>query len=430
MILRLSTFAARGFFVLAALAFAVAISYSSIRIAVASHAAELNTRQGYERATQLEPEDAANWYLLGRYWQYNLDNPDTHRAILDYQRSLSLDPHAADAWLDLATAYESENNATDARTAFMQAKRAYPLSPDVSWRYGNFLLRRSEMDSAFAEIKHAVEEDPNRAVAAFSLAMRVEPNANRALDRALPPSPDVYLRTISSLSDQDRPDGALVVWSRLVALHPQLPARQSFALIDSLRRHGRIAEAQSIWDQALGIARTARPPDPPGSLVWDGGFESDLSGGGFAWRYPLPGAVQILRDLHEKHSGNYSLRLIFNGLSNVDFHDVCQFVPVQPSTSYRLSAWFQTRALSTDQGLRLGLYSNSDAGTILSWSEDVRETQPWNQINLLWTSGHNVHEAQLCLLRLPSTKSDGKLQGSVWIDDVALIPVSGETPKR
>jgi tetratricopeptide (TPR) repeat protein len=431
MILRLASPAARGALVFIALVFVAVFSYSGIRNALAVRDAGLNTLTGYQHATQLEPDDARNWYLLGRYWQYNLEDPDAQRAILAYQTSLSLDPHSAEAWLDLGTAYESEGNITAARDAFLQAKRAYPLSPDVSWRYGNFLLRHGEMDSAFMEIKHAVQVDPKRGAAAFALSMRVEPDIHAVLEHVLPPSPDAYLSVISALSEQDQTDQALILWARLASFHPQLPLRESYPLTEALIHKRQMTDAQHVWDQALTFAGISRPSDPTGSLVWDGGFESNVIGGGLTWRYsPFSSSVQINLDSKEKHSGHYSLRLTFNGLRNVDFNDVCQFVAVQPSTSYRFSAWIQTRALSTDQGVRFSLHSLGDSDNSLVWTDDVRDTQPWMQLNLPWTSGKDVRALQICVSRNPSAKFDSKIHGSVWIDDVSLVPESAESTRQ
>src|SRR5277367_5829654 len=201
MILRLSSPVARGLFVLFALVLAAGLSYSNIRNVLAVHEAGLNTADGYARATRLEPDDAANWYLLGRYWQYNLEDPDAKRAIRNYQTALAFDPRSADTWLDLGTAYESEGDIAAARNAFVHAKQVYPLSPEVSWRYGNFLLRRGELEAAFAEIRHAVEADPKRGAAAFALCMRFEPNVNSVLERVLPHSKDAYLNVISALAE-------------------------------------------------------------------------------------------------------------------------------------------------------------------------------------------------------------------------------------
>jgi tetratricopeptide (TPR) repeat protein len=431
MILRLSSRAARVFLVLLAIALAASLSYSGIQNVLAVYDGGLNTSEGYERATKLEPDDAGNWYLLGRYWQYNLEEPDAQRAIRAYQTALSFDPHSADTWLDLGMAYETEGETAEARNAFVQAKRAYPLSPEVSWRYGNFLLRRGDSDAAFAEIKHAVEADPKRAVAAFALSMRFDPNVNSVLERVLPRSQDAYLNVISALADQGQTDQALIVWSKLAALPPHLQLSQSFPLLEALINKRQVAEAQRVWRQALTFAAVSGPPDPPGSLVWDGGFETSIVGGGFTWRYsPFIDGVVLTLDTKEKHSGNRSLRLTFNGLRNVTFHDVCQYVPVQPATSYLFSAWVLTRSLSTDQGVRFGLRSIGDPNNSVAWTDDVEGTQPWTKVELPWTSGKDVHELQLCVNRLPSAQFDSKIRGSAWIDDVVLVPASAVNSQR
>jgi tetratricopeptide (TPR) repeat protein len=428
MILRLSSPAARAFLILLGALFAATFSYSGIRNALAVHYADSNTLEGVSRATRLAPDDDRNWYLLGRYWQYNLEEPDTQRAIHAYLTTLSLDPHSADAWLDLGTAYETEGDVTAARNAFIQAKRVYPRSPDVSWRYGNFLLRRGELNAAFSEIKNAVESDPKRGAAAFVLAMRFEPDINAVLDRILPHSQDVYLGLVSALSQQDKTDQALLVWARLADLRPHLQINDSHLLLDALIRKRQMEEAQRVWEQTIIFAAIARSPDPPGSLVWDGGFESKLVNGSFTWRYqPFANGVQIALDAKEKHSGNQSLRLTFNGLRNVDFNDVCQYITVQPSTLYLFSAWVKTHSLSTDQGVRFGLQSLDGTVSSVAWTEDVRETQPWTRIELPWTSENNVHQLQICISRRPSAKFDSKIGGYAWIDDVILAPESPQS---
>jgi tetratricopeptide repeat protein len=430
MILRLSSPAARILLVLLASVLAAALSFSGIRNALAVHDVGQNTPQGYERATRLEPDDARNWYLLGRYWQYNLEEPDAQRAIRAYQTALTFDAHSADTWLDLATAHESEGDVTAARNEFLQATRAYSLSPEVSWRYGNFLLRHGEMDAAFAEIKHAVEADPKRGAAAFALGMRFDPDVNSVLQRVLPHTQDSYFSVISALSGQQQTEEALLVWSNLAALHPHMQLSDSYPLLEALFHKRQMPEAQRVWDQALAFADVSRPPDPPGSLVWDGGFESNVAKGGFTWYYPsFIGGVQITLDTKEKHSGNRSLRLTFNGLRNVNFNDVCQYVAVQPSTSYLFSAWVRTRDLSTDQGVRFGLHSFSDTVNSIAWTQDVEGTQPWTQVELPWISANDVHQLQLCVSRQPSAKFDSKIRGSAWIDDVVLVPQPAENTK-
>src|SRR2546425_12418806 len=162
MILHLSSPAQRGALVLGTAFAAVFLSYFGIRNARADHFAGLPTRQALERATELEPGDARNWYLLGRYWQFSLEDSDAQKAIGAYKTAVSVNPRSTVSWLGLGSAYESEGDLAHAREAFLQAKKTYPLSAEVAWHNGNFLFRLAGSKPAFAESPPAVESDPNR----------------------------------------------------------------------------------------------------------------------------------------------------------------------------------------------------------------------------------------------------------------------------
>jgi tetratricopeptide (TPR) repeat protein len=427
MILRLSSNAQRGLLVVGSFAVALILSYFSIRNALAAHYAGLETPEAYGRATHLEPANPRNWYLLGRYWQYNLEDPDAARAIRSYLSALSLNPGSSDAWLDLATTYESEGNLTAARDAFLHAKKVYPLSPEVSWRYGNFLLRQRELEPAFAEMRHAVEADPRRGAEAFSRSLRIEPNIKKILDHILPPIGEVYVDVIWDQITDGQTDIALQVWDRLVAIHPRVPLRDVFPLVGALRNIKRITDARRVWDQAAVFAGMTDLQGPPGSVLWDGGFESGVSGGGYSWFFPEGlRNVQISIDAQEKHTGNHSLRLTFDGKSIVTSTEICHYVPVQPLTSYRFSAWVKTRAVTTDQGVRFQLRSLGTEDTSVAVTPDVHGSEPWTRIELPWSSGTGVQELQICLVRLLSDQIENKIKGTTWVDDVALVPESAE----
>jgi tetratricopeptide (TPR) repeat protein len=430
MILRLSNSLQRGILVVAAFAFAISLSYFSIRNARAFHFASLQTLEGIQHATHLEPDDARNWYLPGRYWLYNPQDPDVLRAIRAFLSASALNPRSAETWLDLATAYELEGNLTAARDDFLHAKRAYPLSPEVSWRYGNFLLRQRELEPAFAEMRHAVETDPKRGAEAFSRSLRVEPNIDKILDGILPPIGDVYMDVIWDQITDGQTDIALKVWDRLVAIHPRLPLRDIFPLVGVLRKNKRITDARRVWDQAVVVAGMADLQGPPGSILWDGGFESGVTGGGYSWLFPegmRNGQFSI--DTQERHSGNHSLRLTFDGESIVTSLDICHYVPVQTSTSYRFSAWMKTRAVTTDQGVRFQLGSLGAQDASVTVTPEVHGSEPWTHLEIPWSSGKDVQEVEVCLVRFLSDQIENKIKGTTWVDDVALVPESAEPSK-
>jgi len=407
-----------------ALACAALLPYFSIRNAFAAHDADLQTLQGYEQATHLEPSDSRNWHLLGRYWQYNLEDSDTKRAIEAYIAALSLNPLSADTWSDLGAAYEAEGNVPAARDAFLHAQSAYPLSAEISWQYGNFLLRQAETDAAFLEMRHAVEAEPKRGAEALSRALIAEPDIGLVIDRVLPPLAQAYTTAIFDQVNEGHTVNALEIWNKLSSLHPKLPLETyTYYLVEALLREKNVAEAHRVWYQSADFAGLGNLPGPAGSVLWDGGFESGVFGSGFAWA--LPGGaqgVQFSLDTREKHSGNRSLRLLFNGRYNVGLNGPCAEVPVQPSTSYNFSAWMRTLSITTEQGVRFQLHAVGTQDESAVSTNDLRGTQPWTRIEVPWSSGKNVQEMQVCLARLPSQEADDKIQGIAWVDDVALVP--------
>src|SRR3984893_13324317 len=237
MIVSLSSAEARGALVGVALAITAYLSYFSVRTARATYYTETQTLHGFERATELEPGNGRNWYLLGRYLQYSFEDANPQRAISSYINALRIDPRATSTWLELAAAYESEGNDDAARKAFISAKQTYPLSAEVSWRYGNFLLRQGELEPAFAEIRRSVEADPGRAAGAVSRCLRGEPDANVILDRVLPAKCSIYLAVMGALAWARQADNALKVWARIVGMHPKIALYDAFQLVMELREN-------------------------------------------------------------------------------------------------------------------------------------------------------------------------------------------------
>jgi hypothetical protein len=429
MLLRLPNPATRFAVVVLAIALASTLTFFSVRNARAANQAELGTRAGYEAAVNLEPANPENWYLLGRYWQYSLDEPDPAQAIKNFRRALSLNPRYADAWLDLGTLYESESEFSAARDAYLHARNAYPASATVAWRYGNFLLRRGEVHDAFGEIRRAVYADPKRSAEAFSRCWRVDPNVESVLDNVIPPDRAAYLDVIRELAAADQLPAALSVWQRLVSFHPRMSPADIISFADFLIQKGHFDDAHHVWQDAFKLSDLITG-DPPGSVLWDGGFESNVRGGGFAWTFPAPSpGVQTVLDRRQKHAGKQSLRIFFDGKRNMNYEGVCTNAEVQPDTTHRFSAWVRTQALTSDEGIRFRLSGFPDAGPPVSTdSQDSRGSQSWTRVEMPWTSGKDVRRARVCVLRYLSRGLDARIQGTAWIDDISLVPVGKPRP--
>ncbi len=237
-----------------------------MRVAWAAHLAALGTEYGLERAARLEPDNCEYWLELGRFWQYNLDNSDSQKAIAAYRKALANDPHSAEAYINLATACnESENDIAAARENFLERKRPIRFPPKFPGAWANFFCARETWTTRSRRFGESVQADPSRGAEAFSRSIRVEPNIKTVLDRALPDSPTVYLDIIHDLSDEGRTTEALIVWDRLVATQPSLSLREIYPLVNALRSQREYTEATRVWQlgvrfAGLGISAIPRLP--------------------------------------------------------------------------------------------------------------------------------------------------------------------------
>jgi tetratricopeptide (TPR) repeat protein len=416
--------------VISSCALAIFLGYFGLRNALATYYLNLDTRAGYERAAALEPANARNWFLLGRSYLYDFEQPDPALAVQSLRKAVALDPYSAEALLDLAAAYDGQGDTGDARQAFLAAQRVYPLSADVAWSYGNFLLRQGEQDAAFREIRKSVELEPKRAAEAFSRALRVQPDGSVLLDKAVSASAAVYLAILHSLSDAGDLNNAQLVWNRLIALQQKVPLSEMVVFINALLQQRRAADAVDAWGEAVSIMQNPPPPDPAGSLLWDGGFESGYIGGGFAWHFvPASNDVQISLDQSEKHSGERALRILFNGHRNISFEDGCHnFVP-ESGKRYLLSAWVKTQSLTSNEGVRLRIFVFAPTNNQSVATEDVRGTQPWQQLQLAWVAPPGAGFGTVCVIRKMSDMPGSDIQGAAWLDDISMVPANEDSPR-
>ena len=379
------------------------------------------------RAASLEPTDADYWHRLGLYEKWNFEHRDLRRAVVYYQRATEANPRSDAYWMDLADAYEAVGQTTRAREAFERAQSAHPISSDVAWRYGNFLLRRMDYSEAFAEIRRALVTDPDLTVEAVSECFKASNDLPGILTEVLPNQNQYFLMALDYFLTLHQTDAALTVWDRLLGLKRTVKMAQAVPLINELIRQERVEDALRVWQQALGA--TSWPQDEGGnsSLVFNGGFEHDLLNGAFDWREdPVSGAA-FSSDSDVVHAGGRALRITFDGSANLDFQNLWQFSPVEPRHRYRFAAYLRLERISTDSGIRFAIYDAFRPTALQILTPDLVGTHPWSLVEADLATGPETHLLIIALRRIPSWKFDNKLRGTVWVDDVSLVPVPEDT---
>ena len=399
---------------------AICLPFTGFRNWQADRAAAPNTIAGFARAAELEPGYAFYWYALGANRRLDLDSPNPKEAIADFQRALADDPRDTRARMDLGDAYEETGDVGGARRAYEVAIEEYPDSSDVHWRYGSFLLRQGDSQNAYAQIRLALTITPDLTPLVISRVWRATQDTDALLTKVLPGSSYFGYALQWFCGDADA-DAAFATWKKIVATAPSLDVKAAFPLVSLLLESYRGDDARLVWRQALNLSGHGAEVGTGASLIFNGGFEFDSLNGGLDWHLDPRDGVSYDYDSAQHHEGNRSLRVTFDGSENFDFHQVFEQVPVSPSTHYHFSAFLRTAGITTESGMRFVITFPDNFLTPIVL-DSLTGNKEWSEQTADFTTSAQVHSVTIMLARLPSHRFENKLMGSVWVDDVSLVP--------
>src|SRR5947207_8621693 len=215
------------------------------------------------------------------------------------------------------------------------------------------------------------------------------------------------------------------VWLRLLQLKLPVDVRQASTYIDALIQHREPGRLVAVWS-ALAERFPAQigPLVNKSNLVTNESFEHDILDGGFDWRIvPVDGAV-VSMDFQDAFDGARALRIEFDGKRNLDYGHVLQYVAVQPNTRYRFSGVLRVKRISTDSGPRFQVFDAFNMQDLFLSTENAVGTSDWSSQQLEFETKANTRLLMVRVARPPSEKLDNQIGGTVWIDQVSLIPVN------
>jgi tetratricopeptide (TPR) repeat protein len=391
---------------------------------------ESNDLASIERGAALVPDNGDAWDRLGRFRQWDFVNSDLPGAIADYQRAVGVDRRSAHYWMDLAGAYEAAGDQVRAQQAYSRAETVYPASAEVAFYYGNFLLREGKYPQAYQELQRAVRGDPTLLSLAISRSWRASGDVNQILKQLLPPNTDAYLQAVDFFAHIRESDPALVVWQRLVDLGQSFPLDRAFPLLDELIQEDRAGDARRVWRESLMAAALPYAEPAFHSLIWNGNFSTNFKNGGLDWRWKELSGVTIGFDPEPAPHGSRSVRLDFSGGTNLAVDGPFQYVPVEPSRSYHFRGFMRTDQITTESGTRfaIGDPNHADAPTVIT--ENFTGSHPWTALEADVPTGPQTHFLVVRVFRPPSRLFENRIDGTVWIADLLLVPQDRDAERR
>ncbi len=409
----------------ASLAIAGLIIFQASEIWLARHRLDSQRIAEMERGVALTPGDGAAWDQLGRMRQWDFLNSDLPGAIDDYLKAVRYDPRSAHFWMDLAAAYEASGDNARAHNAYLQAQKVYPASAEVAFHFGNFLLRDAEYPEAYAELRQAVAADPSLLPLAISRTWRSNEDVDELLNNVLPANQEAYLDALDFFASIHDADAGLAVWHRFIALGKPLSLRRVSAFFDDLIHEDRADEARVAWMEALAAAGAPHAEPANHNLIWNGNFAQDFRNEGLDWRWTAAMTdAEMEFDPEPGPNGSRAIRIDFSGGANLTVQEPAQYVPVEPGQNYHFHVYMRTEAITTESGMRFSLIDPNHANALNVMTTDFTGSHPWTAAEADLSTGPDTHFVLLRLYRSPSRLFENKLEGTVWIADVSLTPMT------
>jgi hypothetical protein len=391
---------------------------------LADRYSQRQTVEGFRMAIQWEPWNPEYRAGLARALQRPLKPGDLPEVISSYEKAIQLSPQNATYWARLGQAYDWAGRGRDARIAYERARFLYPNSPAMNWAIGNFYFREGKMEQALHAVQKAVSGDPDLRRPAFDLAWRATADGDLIAREMIPPQADIYFSYLDYLLATERLGEATKVWGRLIALGLPFNSQAAFPYLDALIQRRQIHQLTSAWS----VLRKRNPSTLSTSthdinLVTNGDFESQILNGGLDWRInPTAGAVVSLDSL-TFFDGLRSLRISFDGKQNISDALIFQYVPVKPNTFYLFNGHMRAQGITTDSGPRFQIRDADDPDGFFLQSEGVVGNSPWLRQELEFKSAPDTRLLEIRVARPSSAKFDGRIAGTVWVDQVALQPM-------
>ena len=221
------------------------------------------------------------------------------------------------------------------------------------------------------------------------------------------------------LLKMSRPSEAANVFGGIERNDRLAAAAESSAFLNSLIAAGRYDTARELWSD---LASADRQP----TLVWNGGFESDISKtfAQFDWVFGRTEYARFALDTSIAHSGSRSLRIEFTGRVTTKLdNDIKQLVAVRPGARYRLECFVKTNNLDSPEGPRV-VVSDASANWIAASEPVGSGSSDWRTLAVDFVAPQNAGSGSsaivLSIKRKPRFSYDEPTSGVVWFDDFSI----------
>ena len=339
--------------------------------------------------------------------------PEMKRALVENQAS-------GLAWANLAEVERDAQQPALAKYCFQRAVVAGPGSPSILFRAANYAFQTGDRDEVLHDLA-AVLKNPELTTyydAAFVTYSRLGAPIDELLDKGVPAITSAAEPFLQFWMEDNKLPEAKATWAWMLR-HSLTNEGSCGNYVGFLLRNNEADGATKEWRRAYG----AKSPNFQFlNWVFNGSFEMDPKPGPFDWHIETTPEVEATRVTEGSHDGVWSVKLTFDGSSDVDYHGVYQEAAIKPG-QWRLRAFLKLEGITSDQGISLRVYDPQQPTRLDVRTEARRGTADWSQVERLFTVGPQTKVVQVEVMRGMSYGVQSKIAGQAWVDSVNLTPI-------
>jgi len=179
------------------------------------------------------------------------------------------------------------------------------------------------------------------------------------------------------------------------------------------------ASAAQAWAEYEG---SRYPGYLKSTYVFNGGFELNPTRSPFDWQIAERPGVTVSVDEQLSYAGHKSARINFDGTENVKKSLLSQSAYLPPGR-YTFRARVKSDGLTTNQGPLFEIVGKG----LHAATEQVTGSSDWYQMEAAFQVPADAGLLDVRLTRNESLKFDNKIKGTVWVDEVRIVPESGDS---
>ncbi len=380
------------------------------------------SKESLLKAIRLNPSNPDPFYRLGIFYQWDIRNIDLKESLNYLRKAIERNPLEQQYYLNLAKVLHRMGEKDRSEQALERAILVFPTAYQGRWMTGNLLLQQGNLEKALPHFTYILANYPNQSGLVYDVLLRAINDPDFILERLVPKDPSSLKQYLSYLYETGDKKSAQKVWQKRPSFGFTPDRDETLRHIEFLISQGDLGEAFQAWRARLREEGLSIPPDE--NLIANGGFETkEILGGGFDWKVvKVPGA-EVSFDHSMAFEGKSSLKIVFNGKENVDFHHVYQYVALKPNTQYVLKAQMKTRSVTTKSGLKIEISGIGPAfhGT----SESLIGDNGWKELMVTFRTPSQSQGGVVRVRREKTDKFDRFISGTVWIDHFSLKETKG-----